>query len=136
MNVKCRVCLLEIQFSLGQQYSVVFYYYNKGNMKVNLTQFSLGKQYSVVFYEREYESEFDSICHSYEITNNQANDYLGTMTHLLITLKAPADCSVQPTLPHVPEWCQPQRLALILVFSTISLFDFFGQLSYSLTKYH
>ena len=25
MNVKCRVCLLEIQFSLGQQYSVVFY---------------------------------------------------------------------------------------------------------------
>ena len=26
MNVKCRVCLLEIQFSLGQQYSVVFYY--------------------------------------------------------------------------------------------------------------
>ena len=37
MNVKCRMCLLEIQFSLGQQYSVVFYY-DKGNMKVNLTQ--------------------------------------------------------------------------------------------------
>ena len=26
MNVKCRVCLLEIKFSFGQQYSVVFDY--------------------------------------------------------------------------------------------------------------
>ena len=96
------VCLLEIQFSLGKQYSVVFYY-NKGNMKVNLIQLSF-------------------------LRNNQANDYLGTKTHLLITLKAPADCSIQPTLTHVPEWCQPQRLDLILVFSTISLFHFIRQL--------
>ena len=58
--MKCRVCLLEIQFSLGQQYSVVFYY-TKGNMKVNLIQLSF-------------------------LRNNQANDYLGTKTHLLITL--------------------------------------------------
>ena len=72
MNVTCRVCLLEIQFSLGQQYSVVFYY-NKGNMKVNLIQLSF-------------------------LRNNQANDYLGTKTHLFITLKVPVDCSIQPTL--------------------------------------
>ncbi len=67
------------------------------------------------------------------LRNNQANDYLGTKTHLLITLKAPADCSIQPTLTHVPEWSQPQRLALILVFSTISLFRI---TFHSLTKYH
>ena len=85
------VCLLEIQFSLGQQYSVGFYY-DEGNTKVNLIQ-------SVILVISITES----------LRNNQTNDFLGTITHLFITLKAPVDCGIQPTLPHVPEWCLAEQ---------------------------
>ena len=84
---------VEFQFSLGQQYSVsVVFYYNKGNMTVNLI-------HSVILVKSITES----------LRNNQANDFLGTITHLYITLKAPVDCGIQPTLPHVPEWCLAEQ---------------------------
>jgi hypothetical protein len=84
---------VEFQFTLGQQYSVsVVFYYNKGNMTVNLI-------HSVILVKSITES----------LRNNQANDFLGTITHLYITLKAPVDCGIQPTLPHVPEWCLAEQ---------------------------
>ena len=102
MNVECLICwkfnsvwCRNILLST-RQLSVLLY---EGNNKLNLIVTSITES----------------------LRNNQANDYLGTKTHLLITLKAPVDCSIQPTLSHVPKWCQQQRLALILVFSIISL---------------
>ena len=69
--------MLEIQFSLGQQYSVVFYY-DEVNTNVNSIQ-------SVILF-------------ILSLRNNQENDYIGTKTHHFITLKASADCGIQPTL--------------------------------------
>ena len=85
--------MLEIQFSLGQQYSVVFYY-DEVNTNVNSIQ-------SVILF-------------ILSLRNNQENDYIGTKTPHFITLKASADCGIQPTLdldtalPYVPEWCLDQ----------------------------